>query len=65
MPLLTALLIVNRRHGTTETYAVPLAGPPLWPILATRAGEALHALRRWLSQPIAEPSCRPRSATRC
>lgn len=51
MPLLAAVLVVNHRHGTTETHAVPLADPPLWPIIAKKAGEALRALRSRLGQP--------------
>ena len=53
MPLLAAVLVVNQRNRTTVTRLVPLADPPLWPIIAKNIGAALSALRSWLGQPTA------------
>ena len=52
MPLLAAVLVVNQRHRRTETRVVPLADPPLWPIIAMNTGAALSALRSRLDQLI-------------
>jgi hypothetical protein len=53
MPLLAAVLVVNQGNRTTVTRVVPLADPPLWPMIARNIGAALCALRSRLGQPIA------------
>jgi hypothetical protein len=53
MPLPAAVMVVNHRHGTTETRVVPLAVPPLWPIIARSVGAALRAVRSLLDRSIA------------
>lgn len=55
MPLLAAVLVVNHRHGTTETRVVPLADRPLWPIIPRRVGAALRVLRGRLGRPRRDP----------
>jgi hypothetical protein len=64
MHLLAAVLVVNQRHRTTETRVVPLADPPLWPIIARNIGAALSALRNRLGQPIATRHSPPPRSSR-
>jgi hypothetical protein len=65
MPLLAAVLVVNQRNRTTATRVLPLADPPLWPIIAMNIRAALSALRSRLGQPIAtRHSPPPRSSRR-
>ena len=64
MPLLAAVLVVNQRNRSTETRVVPLADPPLWPIIAMNIGAALSALRSRLDQLIATGHSPPPRSSR-
>jgi hypothetical protein len=63
MPLLAAVVVINHHNRTTETRVVPLADPPLWPIIPRKVGAALSAVRSRLDRQIAtRHSPAPRSS---